>query len=344
MSQASPSSPKIGLVLGSGGARGWAHIGVLRRLNDLGIHPDCIAGTSIGAIAAALYATKRLDTIESLASELDWKRLAQLFFEVSLPRSGLISGKNFMRLLKDMIPAKTIADLNMPYAAIATDIETEQEVVLTSGNLFEIIRASIGIPGIFTPTRLDGRILVDGGLVNPLPVSACRAMAADFVIAVDVNLRTPKKPRKTVTQPNSETVDPRVAKLIDSAIKFLPKLEDQKRAWIKRLAVPQRTLQHSLSIFDVLTRTMRLVENQITRHELTLHPPDLLIQPAVGDILTLEFHRGPEAIAAGMHAVDELLPQIKKVLDSQNKGVVVTSPSLKRTNKDVKAKTGTPSH
>ena len=255
---------KIGLALGSGGARGWAHLGVLRRLSEFGVEPACIAGTSIGSIAGALYASGSLATMEDLATHLDWTRVAQLFFEVGLPRSGLLTGKNFMKMLRSVIPAHAVSSLRVPFAAVATDLESEAEVVLDSGSLFTAIRASIGIPGIFTPTCVGGRYLVDGGLVNPLPVSVCRAMGADYVIAVDINLR----------------------------------------------AAPHRRLRRTPPASRPPPRIARLTENQITRRELEIHPPDLLIQPEVGDIMTLEFHRGPEAIDAGVRAADEALPHL----------------------------------
>jgi NTE family protein len=310
MTPAQNAHTRIGLALGSGGARGWAHIGVLQRLNELGVRPDVIAGTSIGSIAAALYASDSLDTMEDLATQLDWKQVAQLFLEVNLPRSGLLTGKNFMRLLKSIIPIHTISGLRIPYAAVATDLETEKEVIIRSGKLFDAIRASIGIPGIFAPTCLDGRHLVDGGLVNPLPVSACRAMGADFVIAVDINLRVPTAKRKPIKKPRASVPPPRITKLLES----LSTLMTQRPAAANRWKSPKKEAPDALSIFDVLTRSFRLVENQITRNELKVNPPDILIQPAVGDIMTLEFQRGREAIAAGRRAVDEVMPQLQQLL------------------------------
>jgi NTE family protein len=310
---------RIGLALGSGGARGWAHIGVLRRLRELGISPQCIAGTSAGAIAAALYASDSLEAMEDLASHLDWKQVAQLFLEVNFPRSGILTGKNVMQLLKRVIAVRAISSLQIPYAAVATDLEAEKEVILQSGNLFDAIRASIGIPGIFTPTRLNGKLLVDGGLVNPLPVSVCRAMGADLVIAVDVNLRAAPKNRKPVKKPQPSDPPQRIAALLTSLSRLVPQRPVPAASTSHRWISPSKSEADPLSIFDVLTRSFRLVENQITRRELALNPPDILIQPEVGDIMTLEFHRGPEAIAAGIRAVDEVLPLLQPLLASQTR-------------------------
>jgi NTE family protein len=320
MTAPAPQQKKIGLALGSGGARGWAHLGVLQRLSELGIVPHCVAGTSIGSIAAALYATDSLATMEDLATHLDWKRVAQLFLEVKFPRSGLLTGKNFIHMLKSIIPVRQIEDLRLPYAAVATDLETEKEVVLCSGNLFDAIRASIGIPGIFTPTRLSGKYLVDGGLVNPLPVSVCRAMGADLVIAVDINLRAAPHTRKLAKpQPAPPEPSVRITQLIATLGKLMPQMQAPMEDTALRWLTPKTKSDDALTIFDVLTRSFRLAENQITRRELELNPPDLLIQPEVGNIMTLEFHRGPEAIAAGIRAVNECLPLLHSFLPTANR-------------------------
>ena len=308
-------SLKIGLALGSGGARGWAHVGVLRRLTELGIKPACVAGTSIGSIVGAIYASDNLAATEELARHLDWKQVAQLFLEVNFPRSGLLTGKNFMRMLRTLIPVRAVSSLRIPYAAVATDLESQSEVVFDSGHLFDAIRASIGIPGIFTPTRINGRHLVDGGLVNPLPVSVCRAMGADLVIAIDINLRMPQEGRKRAPAPNAQPPpSPSIARMIEALGKLMPISALTASKMSHRWIVPRKSESETLSIFDVLTRSFRLVENEITRRELAINPPDILIQPAVGNIMTLEFHRGPEAIEAGVRAVDEALPKLKPFL------------------------------
>lgn len=306
-----PRPPRIGLALGSGGARGWAHLGVLRRLSELGIRPSCIAGTSIGSIVMALYATHAEATMEELAAHLDWRKVAQLFFEVGLPKSGLLSGRNVIKFLQSVIPARTFEELPVPCAAVATDLDTEHAEIITTGDLFKGIRASIGIPGIFSPTLRDGRKLVDGGLVNPLPVDVCRAMGADIVIGVDINLRhapsgkTPKAPPH-----KTPALSPKLAALIASVGKINPRLGDSAKTIARRLAAKKRIEARDdigLSIFDVLTRSFRLAENEITRRELERNPPDILIQPAVAQIMTLDFQKGEDAIEAGAQAVDEQL-------------------------------------
>jgi NTE family protein len=305
-------TPKIGLALGSGGARGWSHVGALLELNRLGLRPCCVAGTSIGSIAGALYASGRIEIAEEMARGLNWAETAKLFMELNFQRSGLLTGRNFIRLLKDIIPARTFADLALPLATVATVLEDESEIVFREGDLFDAIRASIGIPGMFTPLPFKNRSLVDGGLKNPLPVSVCRAMGAQSVIAIDVNLGGSAANRQKRLKPKSgagakgEQGDTELTRLIKSASALAPKLQtpfsESFARWFELQKKPQ---EPSLSIFDVLTRSFRLIENEITRNTLRLDPPEILIQPAVGGIMTLEFHRGPEAIEAGREAVRE---------------------------------------
>jgi len=270
-------APLVGVVLGSGGARGMAHIGVLKRLHELGMRPHCVVGTSAGALVGAAYAAGRLDVLETHVRQLDWRRVAQLFVEVNFSRAGLISGRHIERLLREIYGVSQISQLPIPFAAVATALEEESEAALSEGNLMEAVRASIAIPGIFTPVRREGRVLVDGGLINPLPVSVARRMGAERVLAVDVNLRA-----------------------------------GASRS--SRPASIRRRSGATLTIFDVLTRTLRIFENQVTRNRIRLEPPDLLLQPAVGEILTLDFQRAPAMIAAGAAAVDEQLPELAAFL------------------------------
>ena len=320
---AQPGRPRVGLALGAGGARGWAHLGVLRRLDELGVPVDCVAGTSAGALVGAVYLAGRLDLLEALSRRLDWRQMARLFFEVTFPRSGLLTGRHVVRFLQEVIGVDTIEALDRPFAAVATDLHAHHERVFTQGGLIDAIRASISIPGVFTPARCGERDLVDGALVNPLPVSVLRAMGATRIIAVDVNLR-PGTGIETADAPAdaaparlpSGTPTPADA-LIQRLYQRLPQLSGRS-ARIESL-IRKRTHRHAgLTIFDVLTQSTRIVENQVTRSRLLTDPPDLLIQPAVGDIATLDFARTAPAIAAGAQAVDESRPALHALLDARN--------------------------
>jgi predicted acylesterase/phospholipase RssA len=177
---------KIGYALGGGAARGLSHIGVLKVLEERNIFPDIIAGSSIGALIGALYASgAKVGDIEQFALRLDLKRLVFLA-DLTIPTSGLIGGKRVNSLLKSILGDLTFSQLKCDFACVATDINTGEQVVLREGSLLEAVRASISIPGIFTPVRIKGRYLVDGGLVNEVPVSVCREMGATYVIGVNV--------------------------------------------------------------------------------------------------------------------------------------------------------------
>lgn len=320
-SKAQPGRPRVGLALGAGGARGWAHVGVLRRLTDLGVPIDCVAGTSIGALIGAVYMAGRLELLEDLAGSLDWKQLARLFVEVNFPRSGIITGRNIERFLQELIDVEKIEELNRPYAAVATDLQTHNEVVFTRGNLIEAVRASISIPGIFTPAQSGRhRNLVDGALVNPLPVSVLRAMGTVQIIAVDISLRPGtgiEPPQAQGEQGEPEATPPERSTRADDLLRKLHKQLSQlsRTAGIDE-TIRKRTKRSSeLSIFDVLTQSTRIIEDQVTRSRLLADPPDLLIQPAVGDIATLDFARAAPAIAAGEEAVNEKLSAINSLLE-----------------------------
>jgi NTE family protein len=177
---------KIGLALGSGSARGWSHIGVIRGLQEANIAIDIVCGSSIGALVGGAFAAGKLDEAEKLIRELAWSDILG-FMEVPVPRSGLIKSEKIAGYLREKIGDPNIEDLAIPFAAVATDLTSGQEVWIRQGSLIEAIRASISMPGMFTPCFRDGRLLVDGGLINPVPVSLCRSLGANIVIAVNPN-------------------------------------------------------------------------------------------------------------------------------------------------------------
>lgn len=176
----------IGLALGSGGARGFAHLGVLRALREAGLEPGLVAGCSMGALVGLGAATGQVEDMIRFAQELDWRKALRYFVEARLPKSGLLDGGRVMEFIGRYCRGRRIEDLPMPYAAVATDLAKGAEAVLDTGPADEAVRASIAIPGLFTPVKRGRRYLVDGGLVNPVPVNVARRMGAAFVVAVDV--------------------------------------------------------------------------------------------------------------------------------------------------------------
>ena len=297
-------APKIGLALGSGSARGWAHIGVIKALTEAGIHVDYVAGTSVGAVVGAVYASGRIDSFKDVVLQLDWKKIA-FFLDVVFPKSGLIDGNRIAEFIRSHVGEKNIEDLSLPFCAVSTDLATGKEVVFQDGDIIEAVRASISVPGVFTPVRKSGAILVDGGLVNPVPVSVVREMGADLVIAVDLNHDIiDKKGLKKASITNSSALahNPGTMQGLTKGSKILDALNNRLetldlaalthiRQWMARDPMP--------NIFEVLMTSINIMETQITATRLKADPPEALIQPHLGHIRFLEFNRAEEAIVAG---------------------------------------------
>jgi NTE family protein len=305
--------PVVGLALGSGAARGLAHIGVLRALREAGIRVDVIAGTSIGALIGATHAAGKTDMLAETFAGFDWRRIAG-FFDVVLPRSGLLDGARISAMVREHVAAERIEELPLPFAAVAADVTTGEEVVIRTGDVIEAVRASISVPGILTPVRREDRFLVDGGIVNPVPVSVARALGAQYVIAVDLNhgvtsrslvARRPRKPKPAPALPQwaqgiTQGMQELTAKLLpqDTAGKRRPK------------ATPMP------SIFEVLLGSINIMETRITEGRLAIDRPELLIRPSLGHIRFLDFDRAEEAIGIGYRATVETLkafPEIPRV-------------------------------
>ncbi len=292
---------KIGLALGSGSARGWAHIGVIEALAESGIEINCVAGTSIGAVVGAAFASGSLDDLKEVVLRFDWKQILG-FLDVVFPRSGLIDGKKVTDFLRKHVRDAAIEELPTPFCAVATNLADGQEVVIDRGDLIEAVRASISLPGIFTPVRKNGMVLIDGGLVNPVPVSVVRSMGAEYVIAVDLNADIVRKEGGRRTPPPVTARDRghgpgRVAgRIVLAAL-------NKKVAALRRRAMAQAGQWLSggalPNIFDVLQESIHIMEARITETRLRLDPPDLLIQPNLGHIKLMEFNRAQEAITGG---------------------------------------------
>jgi NTE family protein len=218
---------RIALALGSGGARGWAHLGVLRALRERGIEVAAVAGTSMGALVGVFLAAGRLDALESVASTLDWRQLARFLGEFTPSRSGLTEGHRLLKEAAPLLRAQTFAELALPYRAVATDLESGTEVILSDGPLLPAVRASISIPGLFTPVHVNGRWLVDGGLVNPVPVNVARALAPELpVVAIDVTQGIPDGTAPLAKAPPLGDVLTRTIRIAESRLAAYRRAED----------------------------------------------------------------------------------------------------------------------
>jgi NTE family protein len=297
--------PSIGLVLGGGAARGFAHIGVLRSLEAHGIRPDVIAGTSIGAIVGTLYAAGHLDAFEAWCLQLTRRRVLG-YLDFTIGGSGLLSGNRLGKRLEEALGDLTFADLPLRFAAIATEIRTGHEIWLTRGRLCEAIAASYALPGIFPPKRIGGRWLIDGALVNPLPVSAARALGARFVIAV--NLNADNFGRGTVIQDHGPDAD-----------------DDARRAAVETrrggiFGNGRATHRHFLGRHDrpglstVMVEAFQIMQDRITRSRMAGDPADVMISPRLARTSLFDFHRAKEIIAAGADATEKSIDQIVETM------------------------------
>lgn len=293
---------KIGLALGAGAARGFAHIGVLKVLDEEKIPVDFIAGTSTGALMGAIYASGiSAKEMEELVLNLD-RRKTTSFFTPTIPYSGLVEGKRITEFMKSIIGNPNIEDLKIPFAAIATDVLNGREVVITKGSAIEAIRASISIPGIFTPCEYNGNFLVDGGLVNPVPVSCVSDMGADFIIAVNVLPSPEKETRKLKMKDEEERLPtlPISSKIVNTRLsQFLEPVRNVIENPFVTLTGKLKTIRESPSIFTIILQTIAIMEHQILNLQLKRSKPDILIEPGVEFIKPLEFYRGKEGIVKG---------------------------------------------
>ena len=300
---------KIGLALGAGSARGWAHIGVLRALHAAGIHPDIVAGTSVGALVGGCFVAGELDALEVFARELTRRKVLG-FLDFNFSGSGLIQGQRLRDALETRLKTLTIESLPKRFVAVAAEIGSGHEVWLSRGHLADAIRASYAMPGIFRPVRIEGRWLFDGALVNPIPVSICRALGARYVIAVNVN-----------TDSGYGTV---VRDLEALPVAALPPPEDQGilarngRA-VKKLLQRQLfgQVENGPGISTVMVQAFNIVQDRIARSRLAGDPPDIMIAPRLPPIGLFDFHRADEAIECGAATAQREVETIKREIISR---------------------------
>ena len=300
---AAPKRPSIGLALGGGAARGFAHIGVIRTLLAKGYVPDIITGTSIGAVMGGCYAAGKLDEIESWGRSLT-RRSVLSYLDLSFSGSGLINGAKLAEKLGGGVGDLAIDELPMRYAAIASELGSGHEIWITRGRLSEALRASYALPGIFPPVRIGERWLVDGALVNPVPVSVARALGARVVIAVNVN--TDMFGRGTAV-PDQSASEPSVEEEVASRGIF--GLFNERAAKRQILGSAGRP-----GISTVMVEAFNIMQDRITRARLAGDPPDLLISPRVGRIGLFDFHRAEEAINLGAEAAEKALENFDDVV------------------------------
>ena len=303
--------PVIGLVLGSGAARGFAHIGVLQVLLAQGIVPDIVIGTSMGALVGGCYATNQLDALENWARSLTMRRIIG-YLDVRFGGSGLISGGRLASRLHELIGATLIEDLPIRFAAIATEVGTGHEVWLTRGSLSLALRASYALPGVFPPVHVGRRWLVDGALVNPVPVSAARALGAHVVIAV--NLDADHFGRGATIA--SHGADPGDGHPVEPSVNVRNRFARLRSMFGAEHALKRELIAGTArpSFSTVMIESFNIMQDRLTRMRLAGDPPDVHITPRIGHVGWLDFHRAAEAIAVGRAAAEKALDSITETI------------------------------
>jgi NTE family protein len=375
---------RVALALGSGGARGWAHIGVIRALEEAGIPIDYVAGTSIGAFVGSIYAVGALDELERFVAELDWRAIVSLL-DVEFPTQGLLDGGKIYNLLYGHLLERQIEDTQIPFACVATDLQSQAAVTFQTGSVVDAVRASISIPGVFTPHEHEGQFFVDGGVVNPVPVNVAQEMGGDIVIAVNLNYPHPdteaKAQRSETVHPDDPpqrsggSSDPEMEPVADtqaaqdaatmgeSPTADLPKQsaddETESSGALNAIAahskaalpeqaqdlllevrsrydnvrnnlsqkisrwLPEKSAEEAEStpsapnIFDVIGGSINIMEQQVTQIQLKVTPPDVLLQPRLGQYGIFDFHQAEALIAEGYRCAQASLSEIRQQLDQE---------------------------
>lgn len=297
---------KIGLALGSGSARGWSHIGVIEALAELDIHPEIVCGTSIGSIVGAAYATGNIARLKRRVSGLTKLNTAS-YFNFSMSSNGFVNKEKLRAFFADCVtpPGMLIEDLPVRYAAVATEVNTGREYWLKKGPLEEAIWSSISLPGLFPPVFYHDRWLFDGGLVNPVPISVCRALGADIVLAVNLNgeligRHYAKKKPKENKEGDGDFVE-RIAMTI-------------RQYGTTLFGENEPPARQPPSVFGTIASAVDIVQDRITRSRMAGDPPDIFLTPRLSHVGLLEFYKAEEVISEGKACVGRALPALETLL------------------------------
>ncbi len=310
------ADPTIGLVLGSGASRGWAHIGAIEALEKHGIHIGLIVGASAGSFIGAAYAGGGLEQVKKFALDMDWKAVLS-YLDLAFPRSGFIEGKKVAKLIENFTRVNEFEDLKIPLLMVATNMHTGKEVILSQGNVKDALKASMAVPGLLTPKLIKNEWLVDGGVVNPLPVDVCRNAGADIVIAVDINSERIAKNHDLDKNEN----------WVKSSEKMEKTRLEVVKAWTERFGSTGKTVSTKIDkwfsreeqaphIFDVLGSSINIMQTKIEEMNLQTHSPDILIAPRLGDMTFFDFDHAERAIEEGFKCCEKSLPDIMKKIEA----------------------------
>lgn len=294
--------PKVGLALGSGGARGWCHIGILRELNEIGVQPDVISGASMGGLVGAIFAGGALDALEDWAVKLKARDFIGML-DVNLSSGGLVEGSEVLNVVRRLLKTDKIEDFSIPLALVATDMATGREVWMTKGDVAEAVRATVALPGLLSPFKIGDTWFLDGGLTNPLPVTVCRMLGADVVIAANPNGRF-----NGTFWTNHEREIPA---LVSSWKDHIPQVPAALSAFFDGESEHNPKPQY----LDVIATSIDIMTDGIRRAKLAGDPPHILLDAHLSQLSVLDFHRAPEAIQEGRRIVEESAEDILKLAE-----------------------------
>lgn len=289
-----PDQPIVGLALGSGSARGWSHIGIIQELEAIGVKPQVLAGTSIGSLVGAVYATGQLDAFAEWVQRLTTRDVLRLMdFSFS---GGMVKGEKLFEFFNEQHSNPDIESLQIKYASVATDMHSGREIWISSGPILPAARASCALPGLFSPVQHNGRYMLDGGMVNPVPISTCRALGADIVIAVNLN-----------------------AQLVGAHFSNASRKEAERDAEEQESGLWQRMKNYfseedadaKPGFFDVVAASVNIMQDRITRARMAGDPAEVTLVPLLEDFAIMDFHRAGEAIAEGRRVVQANAEQIR---------------------------------
>ncbi len=300
---------KIGIALGGGGARGFAHVGILKRLNAAGIDCEIVTGTSMGALVGAVYAANNLDKFEEEVCKIKITDVP-LLLSPTWSTSGFFSGRNALEHLMNLIGYDYIEQLPKPYASVSVDLDSSTIVPATSGNIRQAIRASSAIPAVFTPVALTDSLLVDGATMDPVPVEINKKLGADFVIAVDLFGESYYSP-KVKEQNSLRAIWPEG---IRNALSYVHSLGER---WFGGFYVKEeeKHSKRSAHLIQIIERTLAITQRSITAARLAQHPPNFIIRPPVSHVGLLDFHRAEPIIAIGEKTMDEYIDRLLEAIE-----------------------------
>jgi NTE family protein len=305
---------KVGLALGSGAARGWSHIGIIKGLAKMGIEPEIVCGSSIGALVGAAYAADKLSLLENWVRSLTWREIIK-FLDPSLIGGGFIQGEKLTDFVSDYVENLAFEQLTRQLGIVATELETGREVWFRSGPVMEAVRASISLPGLFTPILYNGRWLVDGGLANPVPVSLCRAMGADIVIAVNLNGDILGKHLRRSAEKSEEQIQKiEQSKESDLMSRVTAQMKNTLSAGKKDLMTKLFGVERETpGLYEVLASSINIMQDRVTRSRMAGDPPDMVLTPRMSKLGLLEFDKADMGISEGQQEVERMRPALEQL-------------------------------